>query len=291
MAEYVRYRMAAAKVGVTMALLSVIGGIAEKAGARPPANAHEAAAVDYLKLTGISGNVAKQFVKLEHKLQSVLSEIDHKLSKSYYDKRASNNTFLKIDKANSEFLKIDLASVNFLKIDAANLNFLKIREAALNYLKIDGTATDSNKLGGLTPDRFFQGHGNVTTGEMSISDGTSTPTFMMGDGSVRVLIALMPPGQQGGPSPQVTLENNTAESLNFTFNGGVLSSDGSTTALAPGARSNLLPAVQKGTQPGGQLDVQIFGASGKAWTLTISNIPAAGNMHTFVGQLLNSQPS
>jgi hypothetical protein len=131
----------------------------------------------------------------------------------------------------------------------------------------------------MTPDKFFQGHGNVTTGEMTIADSLPAPTSMMGDGSVRVLIGLLQPSVPG-----ITLQNDSAESLNFTTND---PQQAPGTIKPGGGQSSQL------TVRGGQLDVQIFGASGKVWTLTISSIPSSANGvpgHIFVGQLLNSQP-
>jgi hypothetical protein len=286
MADYVRYRIATAKLGVTMALMGLLGGLASKAGANPAPQAHKAAAVDFfLKLDGISGNLAKQFVKLELKIDALIAS-DHKLTKSFYSKHKIDNTFLKIDKASTEYLKIDMASAEFLKLDSANANFLKITDANTNFLKIndantrflkiDATATDSSKLGGMTPDKFFQGHGNVTTGEKTISDAVSTPTQMMGDGSVRILIGLL-----NALVPQVTLQNDSAESLNFTTN----DPQQAPGTIKPGGGQSTALNVR-----GSQLDVQIFSATGKVWTLTVSSVPDGAGGHMFVGQLLNSQP-
>ena len=273
MAAYVRYRMAAAKLGVITALLGLVDGLTGKATAKSPAGAHAAVSSQFLKLGGLPGNIANQFVKLEIKLLQSIDGIDLKLSRNYYDKRG----------ANAQFLKITTAQADYLKISDANTNFLKIDDANRTYLKLDGTAADSHKLGGLTPDQFVQGKGNVMTAELSVSNSTQQNSVLMGDGSVKILIGLTQPANGGQPQPQVTLENDGTTSLSFTFNGGTLSGK-STTTVPPGGTSALLPAVQS-QNGGGQLDVQIIGGDGKARTLTISAISGSAE-YTFVGQML-----
>jgi hypothetical protein len=278
MARYIKLRVTAAKVSLSMALFALIAGIAEATqGTAPKVTAQNAAVDAFLKLSPNNFlKLDKQFLKLDKTLRSV----EHKLATSYYSKHKIDTTFLKIDAAN----------LNFLKITDANLNFLKITDANLKYLKIDGTAANANKLGNLTPDQFVQGHGGVLTGSMSISDTPAQPTAMMGDGSVKVLIGLYQPPAGGPALPQVTLENDTSASINFTFNGGTLNGSPTTTISGNGGQVSLLPAVQSPNTlgAGGQLDIQMFGGgggAGKTWTLTVSNIPGNGT-HTFVGQML-----
>ncbi len=275
MAEYIKFRLNAAKVGVSMALLALIGGLAERAQASgTPPQASKSSVGGFLKLTGLSRTISSDFLKLEDKylkLNTAIGAFETKLLKyersvasQYYKSKVIDATFLKIDAANAEFLKIDSANAEFLKITDANSQFLKITDAQ---------------------NKFVAGRGGVLTGAASITDGTSQ--VLMGDGSVRVLVGLYQPPAGGPPQKQVTLENDTNASLNFTVNGGT--SSGGATTIKPGSTQLLLPAVQSvDTGQGGQLDIQLFGSgggAGKVWTITVSALGGAGG-NTFVGQML-----
>ncbi|HEX8976746.1 MAG TPA: hypothetical protein VF781_09555, partial [Solirubrobacteraceae bacterium] len=240
-----------------------------------PANAREAAATNYLKLTGLPPAVAQQFMKLELKLQ-----------RQFYDKRGIDKTFLKIrtaqntyetqQKADKRWLKITDANTNFLKITDANTNFLKIGDANAEFLKIGGIAADSNKLGGLPAGQFFQGRGNVMSNELTLSP-LAPQQALLGDGSVRVLIGLLQAGQ-----PSITLENATNVPLNFTVNGGAAQTGAIPAANADGpGRATVSPNAA-------QLDIQVFGSgggAGKVWTITLSTLSGQAGQ-TFVGQML-----
>jgi hypothetical protein len=266
MAEYIRFRLSAAKVGASMALLALIGGVAERAQAKP---ARAEASALFLKLSGISPAIGSNFLKLEQKLIKLNSSISTFEQKLLKFERTVGSQYYKIKTANATFLKITDANARFLKIDAANAQFLKIDDANSQFLKI----TDANS-------RFVQGRGGLVTGAMSVTDGTSH--VLMGDGSVRVLVGLSPAGGR-----QVLLENDTDALLNFTVNGGM--SSGGATTIKPGSTQLLLPAVQSvETGAGGQLDIQLFGGgggAGKVWTITVSALGGAGG-NTFVGQML-----
>jgi hypothetical protein len=272
MADYVRYRMAAAKLGVTVALLGLIQGVAAKvAGAeQKPANAHEAAASNFLKLEGLSASVANAFLKIELKLDQTVSSIDRTLSKSYLKLKTADSTFLKLRTANSTFLKIDAANSSFLKIDSANTTFLKIDDANNRFLKIDSPAANSQKLGGLTPDAFFHGKGNVLTNELTNVTADDTP--LLSDGSLAVLVSpppLMTPG-----NGSVTLENGTGADMVATYGENTLTVPANGTASA----INL---------SGHQIDIQVFDPAtpGKVWTITLSEV-VANTGTVFTGQML-----
>src|ERR1700738_475216 len=94
MAEYVRYRVTAAKVGVTMALLGLISGVAERAQAKQTRAPDKSKSVgcgrNYLKLDGLNKLEKSVFVKLEQKLDKVLIGLGDPLTGAFYDKNKSD---------------------------------------------------------------------------------------------------------------------------------------------------------------------------------------------------------
>ena len=280
MAEYIKFRLNAAKVGVSMALLALIGGLAERAQASgTPPQASKSSVGGFLKLTGLSKTISSDFLKLEDKylklnnaigaFESKLLKYERSVASQYYKSKVIDASFLKIDAANAEFLKIDNANAEFLKITDANSQFLKITDAQ---------------------NKFVAGRGGVMTGAASITDGTSQ--VLMGDGSVRVLVGLIK-ADTGALVPAVQLENDTNASINFTFNGDGRLAPGALTTLGPHGSAQdtvaLLPAVQQPGSAGGQLNIQLFGGgggAGKVWTVTVSTVPGGAGGDSFVGQML-----
>jgi hypothetical protein len=283
MAERIKFRLTAAKVGVSMAFLALIGGIAEKARSGPPqVNATQSAY--FLKLGGITGEVQNAFLKLELKvlkLDSTLTKLDHKINRSFYSKHKIDLTvlklqkamteYLKLDDANRQYLKIDGANSQFLKINDANSQFLKINDANSQFLKLDGTAANSNKLGGLTPDAFVQGRGGVVTGAAQV----------LADGSVRTLLG----SPDGILSVSVTQDARGFMSLvihnNGTVNLQAVAGDPTAVELPAGQDSALIPLGTGPTgaaypisakTPAATTHVQIFpaGSFSKVVTLTVS---------------------
>ena len=243
MADYVRLRLAAARVAVTMAFLALLAGIAERAGqsAAPTVNAVPAAS--YLKLNGLSSLVAQNFSKIENKLV----KLDTTLLK--YER-----TVTKLQKADRAFLKVNSANAQFLKIDDANAQFLKISDANAEFLKLDGTAANSSELGGLPAGSFFQGSGHVVTGALPAVPSQGTQQLLsLPDGTISVLIGLL-----RGQATQVTVHNSTQATLSA-----VQDIAGTDTAimLAPGD-NQLSFSVPTGSA--GQLHLQIF-PSGQAF--------------------------
>jgi hypothetical protein len=287
MAEYIKYRVTAAKVGVTMALLGLISGLVERAAAKPShGDAKKAAAVDYLKfdthylkLDGLSTAERNVFLKLEyklnqvlvgldHKLNQVLVGLDHKLSSSFYDKHKVDQTFLKIRDAGAEYLKID----------AASQTYLNITDAASKYLKIDGVAADSHKLGGMTSDQFVQGRGGVVSGEATVAgDGSVRPVLQSPDGKFVVTIS--------GNADQAFVNINNGSGALLPA---VQQADGGipkTADLAPG--NNIISLI--GFSAPHQLHLQVFGNDRlhEAMTLTLSTEPSSTQGLTqVVAQLL-----
>lgn len=184
MAERIKFRVTAARVGVSMALMALIAGIAEKVQASGN-EVHAKPAAQFLKLNGFSGATQAVFLKMEKKLlklDTAFLKLQHKVNTAFYDKRKIDTTFLKITDASAQFLKITDASAQFLKITDANGRFLKLGD----------TAANSALLGNLRPDQFFQGRGNILTNELPAVQGQQT---LLGDGSVKILIGLLQAGQ------------------------------------------------------------------------------------------------
>jgi hypothetical protein len=205
MADYVKFRLAAAKTGVSMALLALVGGAVERAEANPAATPARAGGL-FLKLSGIPGDVKTALFKLEDKwikLNSGLTKFEAKVNRNYYDKATINKTYLKIRDANA--------------------GFLKIRDA--NFLTPGGTAANSQKLGGLTPDAFVQGRGGIVSGAVSSVPTTEQTLVGMADGSVRVTVSPNPAGAAGltlklynattGILPAVQLTDGTPTPVNL----------------------------------------------------------------------------
>jgi hypothetical protein len=181
MAEYIKFRLTAAKVGVTMAFLALLAGLTERAQAAapppPPANflrEVSTGGVDRIVIQKLDSALAT----LEHKLATNFTTT-HKLNQTFLKIKSANTSFLKIKSANSSFLKIKSANTDFLKIDDANANFLKIGDANTDFLKIGGTAANASELGGLSPSSFVQGGGDVVTGAVSDLATSNTPTQLL----------------------------------------------------------------------------------------------------------------
>jgi hypothetical protein len=287
MPEYIKFRLTAAKVGVSMALAALVGGLAEKLGSAPPTvRASRASFNGFLKLDGIKGETKTSFLKLEGrflKLDSALTTVEHKLAKNFYLKHTVDTTFLKIKDASAQFLKLTDANTQFLKLIDANASFLKITDANNQFLKLGGTAANSSQLGGLTPDAFVQGHANVVSGAASINDGTSQPLMQTPDGVITVSVSV-----DGSGAQSLVIHNGSATDLTAVFD--------------PTAVERTLPAGQdfsfalgNRAAPGSvptfsptMTHVQIFpgGALRDVLTVTVSTEMPVNGANQVVGQML-----
>jgi hypothetical protein len=273
MAEYIKFRLTAAKAAVTMAFMALVGGAVSSAEANqkgPDARAASSSA-QFLKLDGITGITRTAFLKLD----LALASLEHKLSTEFFSAHKINTTFLKIKSANTDFLKIltananflklSTANANFLKIDDANLNFLKITDANNEFLKLTGTAANSSELGGLTPDAFFQGRGNVVSGAATVSTGGAAQQLLSLPGGIIV----------------VTVSQNS-DGIHLTINNGT---------------SSALPAVQTqgGQAPGavslapGTTEIAMTRGTSIAYELTLQILPNA-SFQSVVTMILTTDP-
>jgi hypothetical protein len=273
MADYIRFRLAAARVGATMAFLALLAGLAERTRAATP----PAPPANFLReVSSPLGNINATVI---HKLDSALAKLEHKLDTSFTTTHQLNQTFLKIKSANSEFLKLRTANTTFLKIDDANSTFLKIDDANSAFLKIESTAANSSELGGLTPDAFFQGTGHVITGSLASVPITSAPgsqLLSLPGGIIVVYIVNVP-----GAPPELVIQNNAGAAL-------VGVTDSAEHTLA----ANGTTSIPFASATGSQLHLQIFPGGNLPDVVTlIVSVENAGGPLSAVGQAFAGVPS
>ena len=238
MAEYIKFRVTAAKAGVTLALMALIAGITDRAQASSPRATASVSVGSFLKLQGLSSAISGNLLKLENKLLKLdtsLQKIDKALP-SYLKIKSANNTFLKIADANAKFLKVNDANAKFLKIDDANQKYLPASAAS----------------------SFFQGNGNVVSGALS-SLGTSSQQLLSLPGGIIVVSISNTPGA----GSLLTIHNGTSN----TLAGAVSMGDGSVSqalTLKPNGDTQL-PAVQS---QAAEIRLQIF--PGGSFTSVVS---------------------
>jgi hypothetical protein len=265
MAQYIRFRLTAAKVGVTVTFFALLAGLADKARA-VPLPAKPAPPANFLKEISIptGGGLDRIVIQkldsalatIEHKLASTF-ETTHKINQTFLKIKSADTSFLKIKSANTNFLKIKSANTDFLKIDDANTNFLKIDDASAQFLKLTGTAANSSQLGGLTPSQFFQGNGHVVTGAVSDLATSNTPTVLLPiPGGISVSVT-----NTVGSGLQLGISNPTGQTLAAVIDNGTGVAEHD---LNPSATTSL-PVT--GTPA--QLHIQIFPNSGLAEAVTI----------------------
>jgi hypothetical protein len=262
MAEYMRFRLRAAKAGVTMAFLALLGGLAERAsadhqGTRARAASSPANWQPKLSLSGITGNLRTTLFKIEKDLVSIYQKdqkdltlqiegLSGRLTSDFYDKHAANSTFLTQE------------------------------DAGLLYLRNTGTATNAKLLGGLSADAFVQGTGGIATGGVTATlAGGLIGLLHSADNTLSVSVEI------GGNGPEAEITNNSSTAIDWvssTQASGTIDPNSKTTVqiAAPDAPAQVtiqfLPAVQN-----------------QAFTLTLSTEPGAvgSGQQRFVGQMIN----
>jgi hypothetical protein len=277
MAEYIKFRLSAAKAGVTMAFLALLGGLAERAsaGGKHPARTTAARNLKWtpvLSLKGINGNLRSSLLTLKTDLASVYAK----------DQKALSADVAKIyQKDKLDFYGKAAANSTFLKQEDAGKVYLKSTDAGKEYLKLDGTAANSNLLGNLPASAFVHGAGGVATGgaTLSITDGTRE-LLQSTDGALTVSAI------NGGNGPSVVVQNNSASPIDWVAspalfgmqgNHGTISGNGKATIQlgAPGTivqeTFQFMPAVQT-----------------QAYTLIVTTEGAVGSPSArIVAQMLN----
>jgi hypothetical protein len=288
MAERIKLRLTAAKVGVSVALLAAIGGVVDRLRAGPPEVRITPASSpgQFLKLHGISGNVKTALLKLEDKwlkLDTALNSVVHKLGTDYLKLDTANTEFLKIHKADSEFLKIETADGEFLKIDKASAEYLKIDTADAKFTALQKADAQFLKIR-TAQNEFIQGRGGVV----------SAATTAFADGSVRTLLS-SPDGKltvsiQGNSNPVggassliIVVDNETGALLPAVYTADSSPNGPTALNLKPGKT----PITLTNLNAPHQLQLQTFGNgnSSSATSLIISS-EQSGQGAAVVGQML-----
>jgi hypothetical protein len=199
MARYLKVRLTAARAGVTMALLALIGGLAEQRGSDRSLTVTPAASLGPLVRSDSAGS-PKALLKLD----TALATLEHKLAKNYFTADKTAKTFLKIKTADSQFLKIDDAGAQFLTTGAA----------ATQYLKASATAADSSELGGGSAASYSRGVAGAASVSTSFPPGDANrePLLTTPDGKLSIVAGYgEPPGT--AVTAFVTITNGTGADL------------------------------------------------------------------------------
>jgi hypothetical protein len=244
MAEYIKFRVNSAKVGVTMAFLALLGGVADKARAATPRGVQASASTS----PGVSTVIKldKAFVKIENAVASLQQKL-----KTHY---------LTADKIEASFETIKKANKTFISIKKAESEFLKITDADLNFLKADGTAVNAQKLGDLAPSAFVQGNNtSVVSGALNNLSASPQQILSVAGGIIVVSVADTSGVPAGGPT--LTIHNSSSTDLIGVLDPG----NGQSVALnlKPNGDTTL-PAVQDTAE----VKIQIF--PGGAFTNVVS---------------------
>lgn len=258
MADYVKLKGTAAKVGVTLAFLALLAGIAGRTGSGPAkATVTPAAAV-----TQPDAQVAQV---LKRKISLRLKGLSPELK----------GDFRTISGLVSRLL--EEAGIFYYFEHTTSKHFLTSSGASKKYLAITGTAQNSNELRGLSPSAFVQGDGGLVSGTATLSGGPKSEKLLSTPG-IEVDVAINLDG-----FPSVTVKNSTGAFIPAIQDQGGI--DGGVT-LQPGANSLTL-SPQNGID---QVHLQTFavGSFNRVVTLIISvNFNSAQGRSAFSGQLIN----
>lgn len=141
---------------------------------------------------------------------------------------------------------------------------MKIDDANDKCLKVGSAAASAPQLGGLTPDAFFQGAGQVVTGAISSLPvgNTATPLLTVPSG-IAVSIA-----NTVGSGLQLEIGNPTSQSLAAVMTSEATSASGATELDLAAGRTAFIPFST--TNAGvGKLHIQILPNSGLPEVVTI----------------------
>ncbi len=262
MADYVKLKGTAAKVGVMMALLALLAGIAETTGpgpakaammpaaAMPQPNAQGAQVPKGkipLRLKGLSSELRRDFRTIGAALFGLDSRLEEEEGIFYY----------------------------FTHTTAKH--FLTTSGASKKYLAISGTARNANELRGLSPSAFVQGDGGLVSGAATLS-GVTKPQKLLSTPGIEVDVAT-----NGDGFPSLTIKNSTGLLIPAIQDQG--GTDGGVT-LQSGANPLTL-SLQNGID---QFRLQTFpvGSFNRVVTLIISiSFNSAQGSSSFAGQLLD----
>ena len=265
MAEYIKFRLTVAKAGVTMALLGLLGGLAQKAGADQSrtTEAHAAKTISWtpkLSLKGITGNLRASLVTIEKDLSSIYLKEQKALSSDV----SSLKHLITAAKFNS-----------YSKLES-NATFLSKTDAGKEYLKIDGIAANAGELGGVPAVQF----GMVGSGAVSFGAGAAAQqTLLTAPGTNGAIIVVCMPHPGAGVDVSITNDTGALIPAVQDINGQLAGS----VSLAPGL------ATVVGTLMGdAQLHLQTFPVAGfnHVLTLTVSSESTPSGV-SLVGQMVS----
>lgn len=262
MAEYLKWRLTTAKVGVTMAFLALLAGVSEKASAAP-ANGSPGTTRFFNDVSNpLAGGLDHALIKLQQKfvkLDNALVRLTDTLHKDYPTWREADATFLKTT-------------------DLSRAFYLCCKN---EYLSTNGTAANSNELGGLAPSAFVQGHANVVSAMASLSKGSMSATLLQTpDGMITVKVM-----QNLDGTVNLVLHNNT--SVNLT----AITGDPTAVELPAGGDSQaiLIGLLNANTSAvSDHLQILPAGSFNRLMTLTVSaEQPTTGGATEVVGQMVD----
>ena len=219
MAQYIKFRLNAAKLSVSMAFVALLGGLAARANAqRPQTNERASAAVrkdkwlPVLTVKGLGAGLQSDLAKIETTVGKVYDKDQAAITSDYAkEQKAITAVFDKTGQLVSG-LQTNLAN-NFYDKDAANSTFMKIVDANAKFLPADGTAANSNELGGFPASAFIQGTGAVGTGAVSITDGTAPQNLLPFPGTNGAIIVVYRPIIGGAGGVEISIINNTSTAI------------------------------------------------------------------------------
>jgi hypothetical protein len=258
MSESGKLKVTAAKVGMVMACLALLAGIAETTGSGA-AKATVAPAADVTQPHAGVSQVLKGKIPLKLKGLSPELTADFKVIETYLSRLFEEHGIY-----------------YFFKHTDDGHTLLTKSDAAKKYLAIGAAAQDSKEVGGLSPP-FVQGAGALVSGAATLSGGPRSQKLLATPGIE------VDAGINGNGFPSVTIDNSTGLSIPAILDQG--GTDGGTT-LQPGSNSLTL-SLQNGID---QLHLQTFPAGNFNHIVTliisIDFSPAQGSS-SFAGQLID----
>jgi hypothetical protein len=288
MADYVRARITAAKIGVGLTLAGVLAGVVERVRPQAPAEPVRLTAKDGA-VTAAQKTVAGELVNAigsaqiknhsllykDIKKHQVLPYSELKDIKHLQNKTKTLTSEAKAFKLSLAALKAGLAGV----YDKAQSN--------AKFLTKTGTAANSSKLGGLTKADLVNGHGSVYTGVQHVLEGDDPKTLLTVPGVVTVQ-----GNAYGGADDEIYLTNLTGSDMTVTWDDGIVEDGGAYEHQAT-IGSDVFTAVSfshSGSLTTPLITAQLLTSTGRAITLTVSFVQdtagASANDGRFVAQAL-----
>jgi hypothetical protein len=275
MAEYVKRRFSAARAGMMAAIFGLgvgvglrgVGDGTERVDVDPAATKRKPVARNAIG----SAQIKNRSIQLgDIKLNQVASYKEFKAFAATVDAPSllhKNDAYIK-GESDALFLHKNDA---YIKGESDAL-FLHKDETAASALKATTAQSADNalKLGGLAPDQLVQGHGQVVTGSLTLTQSPADVFILIG-----LLRASANVNAQGAPT--VTLENLSGAPL--MVNG--ISGQNTTTTIQPGGSSTFAIA------DGSVRSLQIIGGA-QVVSATLSSF--GGQAHTVVGQVVVGTP-